>query len=182
LKDFGYGSESFSHMIAMPILPDVLDTHLKIIFCGTAASAISAREGAYYANPANSFWPTLFKVGLTPYQFQAHEFRKLLQYQMGLTDIAKNAKGNDSQLQPSDYDAESLSGKIEQYQPKILAFTSKKSASVYFNLPTNRVQYGRQVSMIGQSKIWVLPSPSGAARAYWDRSYWQMLADCAAQM
>lgn len=161
----------------MPILPDLLTPGLNVVFCGTAASAISARDMAYYANPTNSFWRTLYRTGLTPRQLKAGEYSQLLDYGIGLTDIAKNAKGNDSDLARSDFDADSLRQKIEVYQPEFLAFTSKKGASVFFNKPTSKINYGIQSEIISKTRFRVLTSPSGAARAYWDESVWQSLAD-----
>jgi G:T/U-mismatch repair DNA glycosylase len=47
------------------ILPDQLQPGLRIISCGTAAGAASAKKGAYYAGPGNKFWNTLHAIGLT---------------------------------------------------------------------------------------------------------------------
>ena len=43
-----------------------------------AASAVSAKAGAYYANPQNKFWRVLHETGLTPARLQPHQFRDLL--------------------------------------------------------------------------------------------------------
>ncbi|MEL6307224.1 MAG: mismatch-specific DNA-glycosylase [Chloroflexota bacterium] len=161
----------------MAILPDVLQTNLDVVFCGTAASVISAREGAYYANPTNAFWRTLHTVGLTPRLLAPSEFRTVTAYGIGLTDIAKQATGNDSDLSVGDFDAGSLREKIVQYHPTILAFTSKKGASVFLGTTTGKLSYGKQSEGVGTTTLWVLPSPSGAARRYWDISVWQELAD-----
>lgn len=158
------------------ILPDSLAPKLKLVFCGTAASTISAQEQAYYANPTNYFWRTLYKIGLTPYQMQAKEFPKLLDYGIGLTDIAKGAIGNDADLATSDFDAKALHQKILFYQPRMLAFTSKKAASVFFDVPTAKISYGLQENNLRITQFWVLTSPSGSARRYWDESIWQSLA------
>ena len=48
------------------ILHDVLEDNLHIVFCGTAASTISAQRGAYYAHPQNKFWRILHETRLTP--------------------------------------------------------------------------------------------------------------------
>ena len=48
------------------VLPDVLQDDLVVVFCGTAASTVSAREGAYYANASNAFWRALHETGMTP--------------------------------------------------------------------------------------------------------------------
>lgn len=165
------------------ILPDVLQSHLIVVFCGTAASAKSAEVGAYYGNPTNAFWKTLHDIGLIPHQFEPSEFRSVIQYQIGLTDIAKMAKGNDSDLKPDDFDGNALTQKIKQYQPAILAFTSKRAYREWKELAASkRVHYGWQQKSIGQTRVYVLPSPSGAARGYWDITYWQTLADAYHQM
>ena len=77
------------------VLPDVPEPNLKIIFCGTAAGDTSASTGAYYTGPGNKFWKTLYTVGLTPQQLKPDDFRMLLQYGLGLTDLAKYASGSD---------------------------------------------------------------------------------------
>jgi len=39
------------------ILPDLLASNLKIVFCGSAAGTKSAENKAYYAGPGNRFYP-----------------------------------------------------------------------------------------------------------------------------
>jgi TDG/mug DNA glycosylase family protein len=152
------------------VLPDVLEPNLKVVFCGTAAGEMSARLGAYYANPTNRFWSTLYKIGLTPYQLQPSEFRTVTQYGIGLTDLAKQTSGSDSVLSKTDFDRSGLREKMLRYQPAVLAFTSKRGAQEYFERKT--VDYGLQAEQIGETKVFVLPSPSGAARSYWDETHW----------
>jgi TDG/mug DNA glycosylase family protein len=161
----------------MTILPDLLAPNLKLVFCGTAASHISAREGAYYANPQNAFWPTIYQIGLTPRLFLPKEFNQLLDYKIGLTDLAKSAQGMDKALKKEDFDRDALEQKILDFQPKHLAFTSKKAASVYFKTQTKNLSYGLQAKAIANTRIWILPSPSGAARSSWDIAIWQAVAD-----
>lgn len=156
--------------MGLTILPDVLEPHLKVVFCGTAAGAMSAKLGAYYANPTNRFWSTLYKIGLTPYQLQASEFKSVTQYGIGLTDLAKHVSGSDNVLSKADFGATALHEKILKYQPKILAFTSKRGAQEYFGRKS--VDYGLQAEQIGETRLFVLPSPSGAARSYWDETHW----------
>ena len=75
------------------VLPDVLAPGLKVIFCGTAAGAMSAKRGAYYAHPQNKFWPMLHAIGLTPRLFKPEEFAEAPQWGLGLTDIAELTSG-----------------------------------------------------------------------------------------
>lgn len=164
------------------ILPDILQEGLRVVFCGTAASTKSAEVGAYYGNPTNAFWRTLYEIGLTPYQLQPTEFRTVKAYGIGLTDIAKHVSGNDDILSTDDFDGIGLTEKIDTYQPQILAFTSKRGYREWRGIASSKsVAYGWQDNMIGQTKIFVLPSPSGAARGYWDISVWQALAETVQQ-
>jgi len=161
----------------MPILPDLLQLNLKLIFVGTAASVVSAQNEAYYANPTNYFWRTLYEVGLTPKRFAPTEFADLLKLHIGLTDLAKESIGNDADLSPDDYNRTQFLQKIESYQPKLIAFTSKKAASLAFNTTTGKLNYGLQSELIHNSKTFILTSPSSSARRYWNIGYWHDLAN-----
>lgn len=160
------------------VLPDELDFGLILVFCGTAASAVSAQQGAYYANPSNVFWRTLYATGMTPRRFAPGEFRDVLKLKIGLTDVAKNVSGSDAQLRMTDFKPGRLHEAICRYQPNTVAFTSKRAWRAANQLAsTSAVEYGWQDRRIGATRCFVLPSPSGAARRYWDIAYWQTLAD-----
>ena len=157
----------------MPVLPDVLDHGLRIVFCGSAAGRASALRGAYYAGPGNRFWPTLAAIGLTPSELSPEDFPRLTDYGLGLTDIAKEASGADHQLPSGSDDPAALRVKILRFAPQVLAFVGKRAAEAYLNRGTD---YGLQAERLGPTRIFVLPSPSGAARRYWDISWWHALA------
>ena len=160
------------------VLPDALRDGLVVVFCGTAASSVSAREGAYYANASNAFWRALHQTGLTPRRYAPSEFPRLLELRIGLTDVAKSVAGSDSSLRQCDYEPDCLSQKIRRFQPQIVAFTSKAAWRAWRRQSAaDAVAYGRQRESLGATEFVVLPSPSGAARGYWDISYWQALAD-----
>lgn len=159
------------------VLPDVLERGLVLVFCGTAASTASAAAGAYYANPSNAFWRTIFAVGITPRRFAPSEFQELRALKIGLTDLAKAAVGSDRQLRRSDYDPAALDKKMRAFQPQILAFTSKQAWRAWCGAPPQRAAaYGWQAERIGLTRLYVLPSPSGAARGHWDIAWWRGLA------
>lgn len=160
------------------ILPDVLARELLLVFCGTAASTASARATAYYANPGNRFWRALHRAGFTPRQFAPEDFRNLLALGIGLTDLCKNSAGNDSDIAFTQGDVVALRDKLLWYQPKIAAFTSKTAWRTFSSQPMSKpAAYGWQTEQIGQTRCFVLPSPSGSARRYWDIAPWQILAD-----
>ena len=159
------------------VLPDVLAHGLIVVFCGTAASAASARATAYYANPGNSFWRALHEAGFTGRQFAPEDFRNLLALGIGLTDLCKHSAGNDSDIAFTQGDVAALRDKLLHYQPKIAAFTSKTAWRNFWELPVSEpLAYGWQSERIGLTRCIVLPSPSGSARRYWDLAPWQALA------
>ena len=163
--------------MAAPILPDVLGPGLRVVFCGSAAGAASARAGAYYAGPGNRFWPTLHRVGLTPRPLAPAAFRTVLDHGIGLTDLCKTESGADAGLSREADDAAALAAKIARHRPAILAFNGKRAARVF--LDAGSLDYGEQATRIGATAIHVLPSTSGAARRWWDEGFWHAAAEAA---
>ena len=78
------------------VLNDLIAEDLLLLICGTAAGKESAERGAYYAKPTNKFWRILHETGLTPRRLEPTEFRELLDYGIGLTDIVKGQAGSSS--------------------------------------------------------------------------------------
>ncbi len=149
------------------------------MFCGSAAGRASARRGAYYAGPGNLFWPTLAKVGLTPRRLAPEEFHSLPDFGLGLTDLNKRAHGADAELPPGLDDPAALRAKIRRFRPGILAFVGKRPARVFLDRVPG---YGLQTERLGPTGLYVLPSPSGAARRYWDEGWWRALGRAAGEL
>jgi TDG/mug DNA glycosylase family protein len=158
------------------ILPDRLKPGLKLVFCGTAPGRQSALQQAYYAHGQNKFWRTLFDVGLTPGLFQPHDYEKLWELGIGLTDIAKYAYGMDHQL-PKDAlgpkAVTALKARIRRMKPAILAFTSLNGGRKVMGA---NALAGEQPERIGQTRVFILPSPSPLAANHWDIKPWRNLA------
>ncbi|MGI9392007.1 MAG: mismatch-specific DNA-glycosylase [Parvibaculales bacterium] len=159
------------------ILPDLLEKNLPLVFIGTAASARSAEEQAYYAHPGNRFYRTLFATGLVPTLIAPKDFPTLLNYGIGLTDIHKTQSGADSELRHDGGAAQKLREKIIAFQPETIGFTSKTAAAWFYEKKTGSLlSYGKQTDTISNAHVHILPSPSGRAVAYWDIKPWQKLA------
>jgi double-stranded uracil-DNA glycosylase len=153
------------------ILPDVLDHGLDLVLCGTAPSRASKEAAAYYAHPGNLFWRTLFETGLTPVLLRPAQYREVLRYRIGLNDLCKHEFGSDAELSRRAFDPASLRRKIELYRPAAIAFDSKTAARGF--LGRRDVGYGAQPEGIGDgTRVFVVPSPSGRARSYWDVAPW----------
>ncbi|MXW47719.1 MAG: mismatch-specific DNA-glycosylase, partial [Gammaproteobacteria bacterium] len=156
------------------IVPDVLESGLTTVFCGRAPSPESARRRAYYAHFSNKFWEILTESGLTERQLDPEEYAQLPSYGIGLTDINKTEFGSDHELTGSGDNPRALFDKIEQFQPKILAFNGKNNFRMFVNeaygiSKSTPVDYGLQGELtIKSTEIWVLPNTSARARGYWD--------------
>ena len=161
------------------VLPDVIAPGLTVLFCGSAAGRVSAAVGAYDAGPGNRFWPVLHQVGLTPRRLAPADFARVARHGLGLTDLCKTASGADQSLPSAADDPDGLRDKVLRYAPKILAFVGKRPARALLGRP---VDYGVQNETIGETRLFVLPSPSGAARRYWDERPWAELAALAGRL
>lgn len=156
------------------VLPDILGPGLKVIFCGTAAGTVSAREGAYYAGLGNLFWPTLYQIGLTPYLLEPREYVSARQYGIGLTNLAKHTSGADKTLRVQDFDTAALRWKIRMHAPLALAFNGKRAAQEFYG--RRNIAYGRLREPVGRTAVFVLPSTSGLAKKFWDEALWAEMA------
>nr|WP_256470193.1 mismatch-specific DNA-glycosylase [Bradyrhizobium sp. 157] len=154
---------------------------LRIVLCGTAAGTTSAAQRAYYAHRQNKFWKVLYETGLTPEQLQPHQYRDLLQYRIGLTDLVKAGVGMDRATLPkmTAADRARLSNAVATFRPQFLAFTSKTAGQKFFD---GKRDYGEQLELIGDTRVWILPSTSGAANGSWRPEVWHRFADAVRAM
>jgi TDG/mug DNA glycosylase family protein len=156
-----------------PVLPDLLEPGLPLVFCGSAAGTASARAIAYYAGPGNVFWEALYEVGLTPELLVPEEFHRLPEFGIGLTDLCKVHHGSDAEI-GAHYDVDRLRAAIAEAEPARLAFNGKNAAQAVLEMG---VAYGMQEETIGGAELWVLSSTSGRARRFWKIGPWRELAE-----
>ena len=158
-----------------PTLEDVLAPGLRLVVCGSAAGHRSAQLRQYYAGPGNKFWRTLFEVGLTLRRLDPSEYRLLPSFGIGLTDLVKHQRGGDAELDFARAGRDELREKIARFRPGVLCFNGKRSAGEF--LRVKRVDYGLQAGALGETRLFVAPSTSGAASGAWDPDVWRELAD-----
>jgi TDG/mug DNA glycosylase family protein len=148
------------------ILPDYLAPGLRVVFCGTAVGEASAKRGHYYAGPGNEFWPLLYESGLLSEHLTPDEDVRILEFGIGLTDLAKKITASSDAGLAGQYDVEGFVTKIERYAPAWVAFHGKTAAGV----ASRTLGYGRELALgqqawtIGRSLVFVVPSASGANR------------------
>ncbi len=147
-------------------LPDYLAPDLRVVFCGTAAGRKSAARGHYYAGPGNDFWQVLWESGITAERLSPETDFRVLEFGVGLTDLAKRAAGTDVEVAREAYGVEEFLGKMRRYQPRWVAFHGKNAAKEYLRAVGRGrdVPFGRQCWTVAGIPAYVAPSASGSAR------------------
>ena len=142
-------------------LPDLLRSGLDVVFCGINPGLYSAAIGHHFGRPGNRFWPTLFAAGFTPHLFTGFNDHELLSLNFGATNIAPRTTATADQLSSDELvrGAHSLRRKIREYQPRFLAVLGITAYRSAFLLP--KAALGLQLELIGSTRVWVLPNPSG---------------------
>lgn len=153
------------------MLPDYLVPDLDVVFVGTSPGTLSAALGHYYSRTNNAFWDLLWEADLTGERRLIPEQDSLvLEYGMGLTDVVQSrASSSDSHLKVGDYEVPAFVAKIEEFKPFVVAMNGKKAAEkVSRFLSVSGTSYGLADWSIGSSRVYILPSSSGAnaTRAY----------------
>ena len=147
-------------------IPDVLATGLDVLFCGINPGLYSGALGLHFARPGNRFWPALHGGGFTPRRFDPSEQEQLLDLGLGITNVVARATARADELSNDELrdGGEVLAAKVLEFRPKWLAVVGITAYRVAFGFP--KAQVGRQDQVIGPTRVWVLPNPSGL-NAHW---------------
>ncbi|KAA9161135.1 G/U mismatch-specific DNA glycosylase [Amycolatopsis acidicola] len=147
-------------------IPDVLAPGLRVLFCGINPGLYSAATGHHFARPGNRFWPALYAGGFTPRLLHPSEQEQLLEYGLGITNIAPRATARADELTAAELreGGEQLTAKVRKHRPRCLAIVGITAYRIAFSSP--KATIGRQIVSIGETAVWVLPNPSGL-NAHW---------------
>jgi double-stranded uracil-DNA glycosylase len=147
-------------------LPDYLAPNLRVVICGTAAGKTSASLGHYYAGPGNLFWTYLYRARITTAPLFPSTDNRVLEFGVGLTDLAKKIAASNDRGLASHYDVEAFVAKIQCCRPKWVAFHGKEAAqAVSRGLGSSGgLPLGDQTWSVAATPVFVLPSASGANR------------------
>jgi TDG/mug DNA glycosylase family protein len=142
-------------------IPDVLAGGLRVVFAGINPGLYSAATGHHFARPGNRFWPALHRSGFTPRQFRPDEQDQLLALGLGITNVAPRATARAAELAPAELRAGALElrEKMTRLRPQWLAVLGVTVYRTAFGHPEAVV--GPQADVIGPTRLWVLPNPSG---------------------
>ncbi|MGW7555181.1 G/U mismatch-specific DNA glycosylase [Streptomyces rimosus] len=148
------------------LVPDVAAPGLRVLFCGINPGLMSAAAGHHFARPGNRFWPTLHAAGFTPRVLKPAEQEELLAYGLGITNVVERASARADELTAEEFreGGRQLVEKVTRLRPRWLAVAGVTAYRVAFD--DKRAQVGPQERTIGDTRIWVLPNPSGLNAHY----------------
>lgn len=140
---------------------DIIAPNLEILFCGINPGLYSAAVGHHFARPGNRFWKALYYAGLTNRLYGPFEDTKILNLGLGITNLVDRSTASAAELKVEEFTAgrTKLEGKIKRFKPKVIAFLGVGAYRSGFQRP--KAQIGLQAETIGETKVWVLPNPSG---------------------
>jgi len=154
-------------------VPDVVADALRVLFCGINPGRVSAAAAAHFANPRNDFWRLLHAAGFTPRLLDPTEQFDLLQFGLGVTNVASRTTPGSSDLRRSDFAgaAERLEGIALTRRPAWIGFVGKEAYRGAFG---ERALLGEQERRFGDTRLFVLPStsPANAAVPWSERLRW----------
>lgn len=146
-------------------MPDIIAPNLKVLFCGINPSLYSVVIGHHFGRPGNRFWKAIHQAGFTPRLYHPSEDASLSDLGYGITNMAPRATARADELSKAEIQAgqKLLADKIQQYQPKCLAFLGISAYRIAFAQPKAKI--GPQPPWQG-TDIWALPNPSGLNAHY----------------
>lgn len=149
-----------------PVLRDLLAADLRVVFCGINPGYTSAEQGLHFARRGNRFWKAIHLAGFTPQEITPKDDEQILAYRCGLTTAVARPTSRADQISRDEFvhAAAGLSTKIAYYSPEYVAFLGKAAFAAIFD--KKLVSWGRQDDLLGGSKTWVLPNPSGLNRSF----------------
>ena len=138
-------------------LEPLLAPNLDVVFVGTEPGPTSARQGDYYANPANTFYADLYAAGFTPRQLRPQQYRVLLSNGIGLDDLYG--------------DPGALRRRLEEAAPRAICFNSKGALERFAGHDISDwagTAAGSHVRL-GSAIIWAVPDSSPRAYRHQER-------------
>ncbi len=141
-------------------VPDYLRPGLKLVIVGLNPGNRSGATGHHYAWPGNHFWPLMYDSGLIPEPLRAEDDRRVLEWDIGLTNLVDRPtrSGDDLTLAEMRAGAESLRAKLLAHRPRVVCFNGKM---IYQAFSGRRdVAMGRQPERLDGMAVFVMPSTS----------------------
>ncbi|KAH0564539.1 hypothetical protein KQX54_012665 [Cotesia glomerata] len=150
-------------------LSDYLQPDLDVVFVGINPSLTAAYKGRYYAGPGNHFYKLLHASELVPKFVSFEEDNKLLEYNIGLTNIVDRATRSSADLNAKEIKlgCDIVNEKLKKFKPKLAVFNGKCIYQIFAQqFGKTKFNFGLQNEKIGDTALWVVPSSSARCSNY----------------
>jgi double-stranded uracil-DNA glycosylase len=155
-------------------LPDLLHAGLDLVFVGINPSLYSVVRGHYFARGTNRFWrcfsrsvlsqPIREALGVATLE-PVHD-RSLPAHGIGFTDVVKRPTTKANELRPEEFEvgAKRLRHKLQRCRPRMVCFHGMTGFRPFAEVLgwSGPFTWGDQPIRLGPSRVFVVPSPSGA--------------------
>jgi len=158
----------------LPPLRDCIRPGVRVLLVGINPGVTSSLTGHHFAGPSNRFWKLLFESGLVPEPITHVDDRRLPEWGFGVTNIVARPSPGIDTLRREEYveGRLRLRRKVLRYRPEIVALVGLTVFRALFPERRGAIHLGLQAERIGESRVFVLPNPSGRNAHY---SYAAML-------
>lgn len=148
-------------------VPDLIGSHCRLLFVGINPGLWTAATQTHFCHPSNRFYPALRKAGLIDWEVdpsigmtdeQRHDFTGR---SMGITNLVGRATVRASELARVELveGARRLRGLVVELKPTVVAVAGITAFRQAFE--NRAARPGPQQQRIGDSRLWVVPNPSG---------------------
>lgn len=152
-------------------LPDKVPDGMHTLFVGVNPGIRSATIGHYFAGHTNYFWKLMHASGIWPTPLAPQDDDLIVKAGFGFTDVCKRPTPGIADLSGEDFyhSPKRIEQIVKAKQPKVVVFVSKTAIRGFAGEPDLAVEYGVQSIKIQDSKVFLVPSTSGASLG--DTSY-----------
>jgi TDG/mug DNA glycosylase family protein len=147
-------------------VPDLAFAGMRLLLCGINPSLWSGHVGYHFARPANRLWRSLADSGLTPRLLHPSETDELQRAGIGITNFVARATARADELDNTEIRAgvAGIGRLAERFAPSYVAILGLGAYRLAFGERSAVV--GPQPQLIGPSRVWLLPNPSGLNAHY----------------
>lgn len=142
-------------------IPDLMPDHLRLLFVGINPGLVSAATGLHFARRGNRFYPALVRAGLVETDDPALAAQQLRERGVGITNLVARASARADELDPDELVAgrARLEILVREHRPRVVAIAGITSYRAAFG--RRKAVPGPQPDRLGESRLWVVPNPSG---------------------
>jgi TDG/mug DNA glycosylase family protein len=146
---------------------DLLGPHVRLLFVGINPGLWTAATNTHFCHPSNRFYPALRRAGLIDWGFDTSagmspgERARLERAGIGITNLVPRATARASELDTTELrlGRERVEQVVAEVTPLVAAVAGLTAYRTAFERP--RAVLGRQPETIGETRLWVVPNPSG---------------------